>query len=302
MTGIAIIGFGEAGKIYAQDLAHRADVRVWDKKFLTAEGDHLRALAMQIGVQPSSSLADALNGTNLVLSLVTASSALDVAKQAAPLLGGGQILLDFNSVAPATKRAAATAIAAGDGDYLDVAVMAPVPPKRLATPLLIGGRAASYAAEALKALGCNARSASERIGDVSAIKMCRSVMIKGLEALTTECLSAARQYGVEEAVLASLHASFPSLGWNDQLPHYLISRVAEHGVRRAEEMGEVVKTLQDVGTSAVMSQATQKIQAELPAKMAEQGVSYTALTPFIWQDTVDRLRSVDKTQRLPDER
>lgn len=287
---IAIVGFGEAGQIYAQDLASAADVRVWDKKFLSHQAEHLQGLAAQISVQPASSLADALDGAQLVLSLVTAGNALDVAEQAAPLLRTNQIFLDFNSVAPETKRAAAKAIAAGDGDYLDVAVMAPVPPKRLATPLLIGGQAAGFAAEALQALGCNARAASERIGDVSAIKMCRSVMIKGLEALTTECLSAAQQYGVEEAVLASLHASFPSLGWNDQLPHYLISRVAEHGVRRAEEMGEVVKTLQDVGVSAAMSHATQQIQAELPARMRAQDVRYSDLMPFVWQDALDRLK------------
>ncbi|MEG3109568.1 MULTISPECIES: DUF1932 domain-containing protein [unclassified Pantoea] len=290
MTGIAIIGFGEAGQVYAQDLAGIANVRVWDKKFLSQHAEHLRGLAGQIAVQPAGSLNEALDGADLVFSLVTASSALDVAKQAAPLLRAGQIFLDFNSVAPETKRAAAEVIATGAGAYLDVAVMAPVPPKRLATPLLIGGFAASLAADTLSALGCNARAASEHIGDVSAIKMCRSVMIKGLEALTTECLSAARQYGVEEAVLASLHASFPSLGWNDQLPHYLISRVAEHGVRRAEEMGEVVKTLQDVGVAGVMSQATQQVQAGLPARMAEQCVRYSDFTPFVWQEALDRLR------------
>ncbi|MCZ4060857.1 DUF1932 domain-containing protein [Pantoea sp. LMR881] len=290
MLRIAIVGFGEAGQIYAQDLAGAANVRVWDKKFLSPHAEHLRGLAGQTGVQPAASLADALDGADIVLSLVTASSALEVAEQAAPLLRTGQLFLDFNSVAPGTRRAAAAAIIAGAGEYLDVAVMAPVPPKRLATPLLIGGPAAPRAADTLTALGCNARAASERIGDVSAIKMCRSVMIKGLEALTTECLSAARQYGVEEAVLASLHASFPSLGWNDQLPHYLISRVAEHGLRRAEEMGEVVKTLQDVGVAAVMSHATQQVQAALPAKMAEQGVRYSDFQPFVWQAATDRLR------------
>lgn len=289
MTRIAIIGFGEAGQIYAQELARAANVRVWDKKFLTEQGASLRAIAEQVAVQPASSMADALEGAEFVLSLVTAGNALEVAAQAAPLLGSGQLFLDFNSVAPETKRAAAKAIKKGDGDYLDVAVMAPVPPKRLQTPLLIGGEAAARAAVALCMLGCNARAASNNIGDVSAIKMCRSVMIKGLEALTTECLSAAQQYGVEEAVLASLHASFPSLGWDDQLPHYLISRVAEHGVRRAEEMGEVVKTLQDVGVAAFMSQATQQIQAGLPATMAERGVSYQELTPFVWQETMARL-------------
>lgn len=287
---IAIIGFGEAGQIFAQDLAKTAEVRVWDKKFSDPQAEHLHGVAAQCAVEPARSLADALEDARLVLSLVTAGNALDVAKQAAPLLGTEQLFLDLNSVAPETKRAAAQAVTAGAGDYLDVAVMAPVPPARLATPLLIGGPQARATAEALNALGCHARAASERIGDVSAIKMCRSVMIKGLEALTTECLSAARRYGVEEAVLRSLHASFPSLGWDAQLPHYLISRVAEHGVRRAEEMGEVVKTLQDVEVPAAMSRATQQVQAALPAQMAAYELRYSDLTPFIWQDALDKLQ------------
>lgn len=289
MTRIAIIGFGEAGQIYAQDLARAASVRVWDKKFITGQSDWPGAETEQAVVKPARSLADALDGAEFVLSLVTAGNALDVATQAAPLMQSGQLFLDFNSVAPDTKRAAAMAIREGAGDYLDVAVMAPVPPQRLQTPLLISGEAAVRAAVAFCAMGCNARAVSKRIGEVSAIKMCRSVMIKGLEALTTECLSAAKQYGVEEAVIASLHASFPSLGWDDRLPHYFISRVAEHGVRRAEEMGEVVKTLQDAGVAALMSRATQQVQAELPAKMVEKGVSYQELLPFSWQDALERL-------------
>lgn len=288
---IAIIGFGEAGQIFAQDLAKAAEVRVWDKKFHGQQAEYLSGVAAQFGVEPACSLADTLDGARLVLSLVTAGNALEVAQQAAPLLNEEQRFLDLNSIAPVTKRAAAQAIATGAGDYLDVAVMAPVPPARLATPLLIGGPQAHDTAELLNALGCHARAASERIGNVSAIKMCRSVMIKGLEALTTECLSAARRYGVEEAVLHSLQASFPSLGWDGQLPHYLLSRVAEHGLRRAEEMAEVVKTLQDVGISATMSHATQQVQAALPAQMASRNVKYSDLVPFVWQDALDRLHS-----------
>lgn len=290
MMRIAIIGFGEAGQIYARDLAKEAQVRIWDKKLAGDQASSLRQVAQQSGVQPTASVAEAVEGADWVISLVTASNARSVAREVSPLLVSGQLLLDFNSVSPETKRAASNAIAAGAGAYLDVAVMAPVPPQRLATPLLTGGPTAGKVTHQLKSLGINAQAASERIGDVSAIKMCRSVMIKGLEALTTECLSAARQYGVEEAVLASLHASFPSLGWHDKLPHYLISRVAEHGVRRAEEMAEVVKTLQDVAMEGVMSQAIQQVQAALPARMAALGIDYPELTPFTWQEALDRLR------------
>jgi 3-hydroxyisobutyrate dehydrogenase-like beta-hydroxyacid dehydrogenase len=127
------------------------------------------------------------------------------------------------------------------------------------------------------------------VGKVSAIKMCRSVMIKGLEALTTECLFAAREYGVEEQVLASLHASFPSLGWNDALPGYLISRVAEHGIRRSEEMEEVVKTLRDAG-AGLMSRATAQAQRQLPQSMAARDLNYAQLVPFDWKALAAKLK------------
>ncbi|WP_321572437.1 DUF1932 domain-containing protein [Pseudenterobacter timonensis] len=116
-------------------------------------------------------------------------------------------------------------------------------------------------------------------------------MIKGLEALTTECLFAAREYGVEEKVLASLHASFPSLGWNATFPGYLISRVAEHGIRRSEEMEEVVKTLRDAGGEGLMSQATAAAQRQLPERMAACGVTYAQLEPFDWQMLAQKVRS-----------
>jgi hypothetical protein len=115
-------------------------------------------------------------------------------------------------------------------------------------------------------------------------------MIKGLEALTTECLFAAREYGVEEQVLASLHASFPSLGWNDELPGYLISRVAEHGIRRSEEMEEVVKTLRDAGGAGLMSRATAQSQRQLPQSMAARDLNYAQLVPFDWKALAAKLK------------
>ncbi|WP_336749744.1 NAD(P)-dependent oxidoreductase [Pantoea vagans] len=288
---IAIIGFGEAGRIFAQDLARQgAQVSVWDKKMLSAEADKLRLLAQEMNVSAAPSLRAALEGATLILSLVTASSALSVAQEAARVMTSGQILLDLNSVAPGTKRDAAAAISAGDGRYLDVAVMAPVLPKRLGTPLLLAGDDAVEVAQQLALLGCNAKAVSDTVGDVSAIKMCRSVMIKGMEALTLECLSAAQQYGVHEAVLASLHASFPSIGWNATQPDYLISRVAEHGLRRAEEMKEVVKTLNDAGVSGEMSKATGLIQTTLPSLLAQQKLAYSDLLPFDWKSTLKKLR------------
>lgn len=290
---ISIIGFGEAGRIYAQDLAQQGiHVSVWDRKFLTAEKDNLRHLAQKMNVVVAASLREAIEGASLILSLVTASNALSVAQEAAGSLSRSQIFLDLNSVAPGTKRGAARAIAAGDGGYVDVAVMAPVPPKRLATPLLLSGADAVSVAQQLSSVGCQAKAVSPHIGDVSAIKMCRSVMIKGMEALTVECLSAAQHYGVQDDVLASLHASFPSLGWNAGQADYLISRVAEHGLRRAEEMNEVVRTLNDAGIDGEMSKATGVIQMSMPTQLAQQHLTYADLLPFDWQSAFNRIKHI----------
>ncbi|CAH4893052.1 NAD(P)-dependent oxidoreductase [Klebsiella pneumoniae] len=279
---IAFIGFGEAGGILAADLAREHAVTIWDCKLNGPEREAMLSKARDSRVQVGNSLAQALEGATLVFSTVTAGEALKVAQQAAALLQPGQYFLDLNSVAPETKRQA--------GAYIDVAVMAPVPPARLQTPLLIGGPQAEAIAPRLQRLGLNARYGASTVGQVSAIKMCRSVMIKGLEALTTECLFAAREYGVEEEVLSSLHHSFPSLGWTGAFPDYLISRVAEHGIRRSEEMEEVVKTLRDVGSAGIMSEAIAKSQRQLPEQMAARSLSYRQLTPFDWKTLVARLK------------
>ena len=175
----------------------------------------------------------AARGAKLVISAVTASAAQDVAREAGPLLKSGQLFLDLNSVSPDTKRQNAALVEAGGADYVEAAVMAPVPALRLKVPMLLGGARAAELAPALAALGLNVTAVAREVGVASAIKMCRSVMIKGLEALAVESLRAARHYGAEDAVLNSLAATYPSMGWTQQQPDYLVSRVAEHGRRRA---------------------------------------------------------------------
>jgi 3-hydroxyisobutyrate dehydrogenase-like beta-hydroxyacid dehydrogenase len=135
----------------------------------------------------------------------------------------------------------------------------------------------------------NATALSNQIGLASAVKMCRSVVLKGIEALAVECLFAARQYGVEDAVLESLAATYPSMGWNDRLPDYLISRVAEHGRRRAHEMREVAQALRSVGVKAAMAMATADRQERLVCEMAERKVCFEASQPFSWRSLADAI-------------
>ncbi len=255
---IALVGFGEAGGILGRDLAQQGievsffDILLRSKKARPA----MLAKAQASGVHANETLRDCVRNAELVISAVTASSAASVAKEAASLLKPGQIFLDINSVSPETKRQEARHFEKSKGHFVEAAVMAPVPPQRIKVPMLLGGKCAAELAPHLQATGMNATAVSDQIGVASAIKMCRSVMIKGLEALAIESLFAARRYGAEEAVLASLDATYPSMGWRDKLPDYLISRVAEHGRRRAAEMREAALAVADVGMDPLLAERT----------------------------------------------
>jgi hypothetical protein len=80
------------------------------------------------------------------------------------------------------------------------------------------------------------------------------------------------------------------MGWTGQLPDYLVSRVAEHGRRRAAEMREVARTLEDVGIEPTMALATAARQDWLIDAMASKGLIYSSLSsPFSWRDLADDL-------------
>lgn len=288
---IAIVGFGEAGSILAADLAAAGPEVVTYDILLDAPASRaaLLARASAAGVRALDSLHEALAGADLAISAVTASSSGEVATAAGAILQPGQLYLDINSVSPTTKRANAAALERSGAGYVEAAVMAAVPPQRIAVPMLLGGRHAAALAPALRALGMNVTVVSEEIGRASAIKMCRSILIKGLEALAVECLFAARRCGAEQEVLASLDHSFPSMGWGAELPDYLISRVAEHGRRRAAEMREVARTLGEIGLEPLMARAAAARQDELVAQMAALGLACRPGEPFSWRELADAL-------------
>jgi 3-hydroxyisobutyrate dehydrogenase-like beta-hydroxyacid dehydrogenase len=209
--------------------------------------------------------AQALAGANLVLSLVTADQAVAAAEANAGFLAPGAIWCDMNSVAPETKRTAATAVTAVGGRYVDVAVMAPVQPLALAVPLLVSGPACQDAVGRMSEIGfTNIRCVGTQIGRASAIKMIRSVMVKGIEALSAECFAAAEAAGVSEEVFASLDASEKSQPWRDRV-RYNLERMHTHGLRRAAEMEESVKTLRGLGVVPVMTEGTVLRQREIGA-------------------------------------
>jgi len=289
----ALIGFGEAGSILGEDLAAAGHAVAMYDVLLDSPSSRtqMRERAQRVSVRAADTFEDAVAAAQVVISAVTAASSADVAAQAAAVLRAGQVLLDINSVSPAKKLSNAALVEAAGADYVEAAVMAPVLPQRLRVPMLLGGRRAAAVAEQLRDVGMNATALSDKIGVASAVKMCRSIVIKGLEALTLESMLAARQFGAEQEVLESLNGTFPSMGWTGKLPDYLISRVAEHGRRRAAEMHEVARTLEDVGVEpATMSVATAQRQEWLVDAMVERGIAYAELGEvFSWRALVDAL-------------
>lgn len=252
MKHIAFIGFGEAGQALAP-----AGARAYD---LLSDAPATRAAKhadyAAAGVTGCADARAALSDAAAAFCLVTADQAVSAAQGCAPLLAPGALWLDMNSVAPDTKRTAALAIEASGGRYVDIAVMAPVLPARRAVPLLVAGPHAEAALDLLRQIGfSNVQPAGAAIGDASAIKMIRSVMVKGIEALSAECILAAHRAGVADAVLASLDASWTERSWAARID-YNLDRMLAHGLRRAAEMAEVATTLGALGIDPAMTRAT----------------------------------------------
>lgn len=264
---VAIIGFGEAGSTFARAGGWEDSARAYD--LVPAR----KAAMADCGVIACDSVAEAVAGAQVVLSLVTADQAVAAAASVAPLLPAGAIYVDMNSVAPGTKQAAAAAILQHGGRYVDVAVMAPVDPARLNVPLLFAGPDALEAMMLLRALGfAKTRVVGDKVGQASAIKLCRSVMVKGLEALTAEMVLAASKAGVLDEVLASLDASEKHVPWAERAD-YNLDRMLHHGRRRAAEMAESAAMLRDLGIEPLMTDNTVRRQQQLGDLGAMNGLA-----------------------------
>ena len=284
---VGLVGFGEVGHIFAQALLPKvAAVSVWDVKFAEPA---VRHEAQALGLHAADSLADLCQRSQLVISAVTASSTLAVSRESAAYLKAGAFFLDLNSASPGTKQQAAALIEANGGRYVEAGVMTSVPPHGVGVPMLIGGPHAAALLPTLSALGMNASVASERLGVACATKMCRSVMIKGLEALVIESFATARHYGVEDAMVATLQETFPGIDWTQQ-GSYFFSRVAQHGQRRAEEMREAANTVREAGFEPFMAAAIAEKHDWMAAQACADAFKDLPSKPE-WQHVADALLS-----------
>jgi 3-hydroxyisobutyrate dehydrogenase-like beta-hydroxyacid dehydrogenase len=261
---LCFIGFGEAGQAIASGLRETGieAVAAWDILFPSTDGTKLKQAGETIGVRLASSAADAAHGADIIVSAVTAASSLEAARSVQPHLSGNPYFLDINSVSPGRKRETEKLL--GDkARYVDIAILAPIHPARHRTPLLLAGpHAAAVLPLLIDELDMRGAIAGDEVGQAAGLKMIRSVMIKGIEALTLECFLAAKRADIVDEVAASLKNNYPTLDWNKVI-EYNIERMASHGVRRADEMDQVAETLRELGIDPLMASATSSRQREM---------------------------------------
>jgi 3-hydroxyisobutyrate dehydrogenase-like beta-hydroxyacid dehydrogenase len=297
LNTLGFIGYGEVGKIFSKGLKNKTGVvnlSAWDTKFANpATQAAEQAYAAQAGVVACASMQALCEASSFIISAVTASNTLAVAQAAAQHIRAGSVFLDLNSASPGTKQQCAAVIVAAGATYVEAGVMTSVPPYGIKVPMLLGGPQAAALASALNAWGMDAKAVSDQLGVASAIKMCRSVMIKGLEALVIESYTTARAYGVEDYVLPTLQETFPSIDWQQQ-GAYFFSRVVQHGKRRAEEMRESANTVREAGFEPFMTAAIANKQ-QWVADCAAQDTFKEVAKDARWQEYADCLIARNKS-------
>ncbi|MFO1310710.1 MAG: DUF1932 domain-containing protein [Burkholderiales bacterium] len=277
-TRIALVGYGEVGGIFGAALAKGGaivvayDILAGDAAWLAPARERAEAENVTL----ASTNAEAVAEADLVICAVTAAQTRAASDEIARSIAKDAFVVDVNSASPQAKIACAQRVNAAGGRYVEAAVMTSVPPHGIAVPMLLGGGHADASLPLLRALGFNASVGAQALGTVSAVKLCRSVVIKGMEALFIESMLAARHYGVEDEVLASLAETFPSLDWERQATWFW-QRVAQHGKRRAEEMREAAVTVRDAGVTPHMASATADVQAWIASLRAAGAFEQTGV-------------------------
>jgi len=288
-VSIGFAGFGEAAYYIAKGLRQPgiAGITAYDINTHTAgRGDIIQQRAAESGTRLVETNEELVRSSEIILSTVTANRAAEAAEQNAPYLGAQHLYADLNSVSPGLKQSIERTIAATGARFVEIAMMAPVPAHGHRVPMLAGGKAAAEFAEHLAQFGFSVEVVSEDVGMASATKMFRSIVIKGLEALLTECVLGASRYSAEERVFASLSESFPGIQWKE-LADYMVGRVVVHGERRAREMEEVAETLRSIGIEPIMAAAiVKRMDWSVEAGLKER---FKGSAPRSYQEVIDAL-------------
>ena len=288
MKVVGVIGLGEAGISISAGLAGSGKVSVIGYDIRLAhppEAGALRAQVDALGLPTTDSIEQLVKEADIIISLVTAAAAVSVTEQVAPTLRSSQLYVDANSASPTAMQTVAAMIADTGAGFVDLAIMAAVSSRGHRTPMLASGPDAKTLVDQLREAGTRIEVVGDQPGAASAVKMMRSIMLKGIEALTLECVICAEQFGVTDRVLASLDDSFPTGSWRERAD-YLTGRTAQHAARRAEEMEEASRAVLEVGLVPLMTAAASKRLGWAADRLGER---FRVHPPAGYKEVVDAL-------------
>jgi 3-hydroxyisobutyrate dehydrogenase-like beta-hydroxyacid dehydrogenase len=300
-VGIALIGLGNVGTTFARGFRAAGGYELTAYDISIDDAARRCALvekANDIGVRLCGSAAEAAKGATIVISGVTESAASDVAKLAASHMKPGQFFLDLNAGTPRTKRRDSEAVESSGAGYVEGAFIVPIGKHGMKVPIALAGKHAVALKALLDPAGMRLELDDLEIGMANAVKICRSVMIKGLEAVTVECFSLARLYGVEKQILATLAESFPTLDL-EEFAGYRIGRPVEHGSRRAAEMRETAEAVAEAGLTPFMTRASAE-RMQWVADLVAQRPELKKLKDSEWREMLDGMAREAKLLRLSD--
>lgn len=255
---IAFIGFGGAGYGLALGLksAGIREIFFFDKlQSSPPYGDVIQKHAAETGAVMQPSLEALAASAELVVSCVTGTSAVSTAEACGPFLNDRHLYVDVNTASPRTMEAVAAVISQSRAAFVDAAMMGAIPIFFHKVPILASGNGARRFQETMQPYGMDITPVGERPGQASAIKMFRSIFMKGLLALLLETLSATHAYQVDETVLASIAATMEKQAFIDTV-RLQVTKGVVNAERMSHEMEAVIETLDDMNISADMSRAT----------------------------------------------
>lgn len=264
MANAGFIGFGEAAYHIASGLREAGLAQIFAYDVMADDpvtGPKIRQRLDAADVTGAASLQELIRASRFILCATSAKVAVRIAEEAARHLTADHVYVDLNSGSPRLKQQIAGIVAASGARFVDGAVMESVPPHRHKVPILASGNGAADFLSAFEPYGMNITVIEGEAGSSSAVKMVRSIFMKGFTALLLETLAAAHRSGIEEEIMASIGRSLTSRPFEEYV-NLLLTRTAIHAERRVTEMSEVMETLAELELDDTMSKATRnKLQS-----------------------------------------
>lgn len=286
---LGFIGYGEIGSTLGAGLrgAGLAEVASYDSgAFDGPYATLIQERARAAGVVLLRSPAELAARSDILVGVTPGSASVASATDFMPYLQARHLFIDIASATPKVKQAVAAALEGSGARVADGSIVG-TPKDGLALPILASGPAAEAVRDALAPWGMRIDPVGPELGTASAIKILRSVLIKGIEALLDEMLLGARRYGLDDAVLASasrtLARPFPELAAG------LLTTGVIHAKRRAEEAGMAAEALADVGIDPIMTRSTEaRLQWVEALGLKEH---FGGRVPETWQQALEAIEA-----------